>query len=214
MPSEWDQVPATVRGLHQPEELTRLLRLRVQEAWHAMQEARGEVTRPEDTFDMQRRLTGTVELFKGYARAFSEATKTVGQLQEEELVTAVGEQDGLPIQALIIPDPDGDITVRPAFDTGYEIDLDQVLAILVGEYGAQLPELPDDAANAVTSILAQALETLLTLGKFELQVSKVKAYAATLARGGSDIASSVVTSAIRKTPPKYKGVTVTRKEPK
>jgi hypothetical protein len=204
-------VPALVDGLHQPTELKRLLKERVQQAYMELSRLRGPVHVPEDTWDMLRRIGGAHDLFKGYQAAFAEAVKLLKQLMEEELVDAVGEQDGIPNQGMTVPDSEGDIRLSRDEPRVYEIDLDQLLAVLVGQIDGTLagdiwpPELLGD-------VVRQAVGTLLSWGKFEPQVSKVKSYAATLARNGDDQASSIVTGAISEKNP-YKGVKFERAKP-
>lgn len=218
MNDQWSQVPALVDGLREPTELKRALRERVQLAYSTLARERGEVHVPEDTFDMQRRLGGAHDLFKGYQAAFAEVVKLLKQLMEEELVEAVGEQDGIPNQGMTVPDIEGDIRLSRDEPRVYAVDMDQLVGVLTEVISdkvlredltaTQQPSLTGAAEFAV----AQAVATLLSWGKFEPQVSKVRAYAATLARNGDDRASSIVTGAITERSP-YRGVKFERRKP-
>jgi hypothetical protein len=214
----WSQVPALVDGLNQPTELKRLLKERVQQAYMDLSRLRGPVHVPEDTWDMHRRLGGAHDLFKGYQAAFAEVVKLLKQIMEEELVEAVGEQDGIPNQGMTIPDPEGDIRLSRDEPTTYEIDLDQLLAVLAEKVSDQVLREELTAAQqpsltwAAEFAVGQAVATLLSWGKFEPQVSKVRAYAATLARNGDDQAASIVSGAITQSNP-YRGVKFERKQP-
>lgn len=214
MNDQWSQVPALVDGLREPTELKRALRERVQLAYSTLARERGEVHVPEDTFDMQRRLGGAHDLFKGYQAAFAEVVKLLKQLMEEELVEAVGEQDGIPNQGLTVPDTEGDIRLSRDEPKVYEIDLDQLVGVLVGvlELETAKTGLAFAAVEGVERTVHCTVKTLLSWGKFEPQVSKVKAYAATLARNGDDRASSIVTGAITEKSP-YRGVKFERRKP-
>jgi hypothetical protein len=63
---------------------------------------------------------------------------------------------------------------------------------------------------AVAEAIVDALSNVGQLGKFEPQVSKVRAYAKDLARNGEDRAASIVAAAIT-TKTTYNGVKVERK---
>lgn len=212
MSTEWSQVPALVEGLREPVTLKRELLQRIQEAYAELSRERGAVHVPEDTFALQRLLGIERDRFTQYAAVFGAVVKLLKQLMEEELVEAVGEQDGIPNQGLTVPDGEGDIRLSLDNPRVYSIDLDQIRAVIIDQacyYGsdsANRLDLIESGANA-------AMDALLALGKFELQVSKVKAYAATLARSGRDKESSIVTGAITETHP-YKGIKFERKDPK
>lgn len=209
MSDSWTQVPALVDGLHQPTEFKRLIRERVQQAYAELYRLRGPVHVPEDTWDMVRRIGGAHDLFKDYQAAFGDAVKLLKQLMEEELIGAVGEQDGIPNQGMTVPDGEGDIHLSRDEPRTYEIDVDQLVGVLAGQIDDTLAGdcWPLDLVN---TIVGQTVSTMLTWGKFEPQVSKVRAYAATLARNGDDQASSVVSGAITEKNP-YKGVKFERK---
>src|SRR5687768_14344773 len=63
-----------------------------------LREARGDVVAPEDVYEAVRWAQGIAESFHEYGRAFAGAAVLVGQYAEEELVDAVGEQDGIPVK--------------------------------------------------------------------------------------------------------------------
>jgi len=208
----WSQVPALVDGLNQPTELKRLLKERVQQAYMDLSRLRGPVHVPEDTWDMHRRLGGAHDLFKGYQAAFAEVVKLLKQIMEEELVEAVGEQDGIPNQGMTIPDPEGDIRLSRDEPITYAIDLDQLLAVLTDQVLKHIDDKMLSGYEACDTAIQVTAETLLSWGKFEPQVSKVRAYAATLARNGDDQAASIVSGAITQSNP-YRGVKFERKQP-
>lgn len=201
--TEWSQVPALVGDLAPPEVLGRELKQRIQTAYAALYKARGEVQVPEDTYDMLRRLAAEWDRFKGYGRAFSDAVKLLAQLMEEELTEAVGEQEGIPNQGLTVPDAAGDFRISLDTPRVYEIDMDQVWAVIQNslEDRAKIAGI----AFPIPWAVHQVVNLLPQLGKFEPQVSKLKAYAATLARDGDDKAASVVSGAITSKTP-FKGV--------
>lgn len=224
--SELEPLPSVIGGMIEPQHLKRKILAAVQEGYAALAEARGEVTVAEDTFDVQRRLTDARERLKGYADAFNDGAKMVSTLQEEELVDAVGEQDGIPMSGLTVPDPQGDIRITVNNENSYDVDTDQLLAAvaaraLIGPSGRPVADSlravvegderdPDDLEDILHSLLLGALRQLLRAGKFTPQVTKVKAYAAELSRSGRDDLAAIVSGALTKTTT-YKGVTVNRK---
>lgn len=224
MGTEVDRVLSAdlVDGLPDPRDLKRVVKERVQAAYAQLHADRGDVLRPEDTYDLHRRLQATREQMDGYARGFQEVSKVIGQLQQEELVEAVGEQDGVPLSGLTIPTAGGDIVVTPAFKRVNDIDADRVQqAIVDGITEAWMEPIEHAAVHSTETLeenlremLAQALTALLGTGKYEPQVSKLKATAQEWARAGRDDMAGTLMAAheVRK---KYQDrVDVTRKEPR
>lgn len=214
MTNELQPFAEGVRGLPDPTDLRKALRAAVDRAYLASITARGEVTRPEDTFDVQRSLAAVRDLFADYARVFSDMRKLIGQLQEEQLIEAVGEQAGVPNQPLTVPDPEGDVRLGIDLARVHSIDPEQLIAV-VSTLMAELCTLeiaPHALRDAVRNAVADGIRAFLNLGKYEAQVTKVKAYAAELAREGHDDLASVVSGTIR-TFTTYKGIKFERKEP-
>lgn len=215
--------PASTQNLPSPAELRRLITANLEAGYQHLRAAQGEVHTPEDTFRLQRALAATRERFQDWAAAFRDGAKRVAQMQEEQLIEAVGERvsvasqvgidgepehrpTGVPNQGLTVPDPAGDFRLSVDFSTARDFDLDQIIAVVVNDtledwtYGRE----PDPAGR-----VEQAIRTLLELGKFEPQVTKVSAYAKQVARRGDDSLASVVSGAVtsRKV---YQGVSVKR----
>ena len=211
MSNPWDKVPALTSNLPDPIQLQRALKDRIQAAYATLYEQRGRVDTPEDTYEMQRKLATTDEQFKGYMTAFREARKVIAQLQQEELVEARGEQDGIPLDGLTVPDRDGDIRLSLDAPAVYDIDLEQLLAVLLTNIMDRAPVADD--VELIPYAVGETAAALLSWGKFEPQVSKVKAFAATLARNGRDKDASVVSGAITQRNP-YKGVKFERTKPR
>lgn len=211
-----------VDGLPDPQALKRTVKERIQEAYAALHKARGEVLRPEDTYDLHRRLQATREQMDAYARGFAEVSKLIGQLQQEELVEAVGEQDGVPLSGLTIPTAGGDIVVTPSFKRVNDIDPDQVqTAIVDGVTDAWMEPIEHAAVHStekleegLRELLAQALTALIGTGKWEPQVSKLKATAQEWARAGHDAMAGRLMAAHQVRQKYQDKVDVTRKEPK
>lgn len=232
---------ATLRPLHHltanlpdPEALRWSLRSQLEDAYQAAVELRGQAHTPEDTYDIQRALAAATDHLKAYGSVFYQLRQYVGQLVEEQMIDAVGEQTrmasavgidgepeysgtGTPNQGLRIPDGAGDVVLSLDNTTSYTFDLDQILAVLVGIAVADLGALiwPDrlvepDMYGKLAELIEGTLRDLLDLGKFDAQVSKVKARAAKLARAGDDQAASVLNGTIRKKTI-YKGIKYERK---
>lgn len=231
--SDKDLVPVLLADLPEPSSLRRVLLDQVESAYAALRAARGPVTVPEDTFDAQRRLVQARELFAGYSDAFRKARTRIAQILEEELVEAVGEQDGRPNQGLTVPDASGDIRVSLDMARVHDIDTDALVSWVAASYTQRLTELisaslgslgpaypPADGGEWATSSYAGdvytevqgALFALLGLGSFTPQVSKVRALAETLARNGHDSDAAVVRGTIV-TRSTYQGLKVERKSP-
>lgn len=211
-PGAWDQVPALIpRDMPSPVEFKRELVDRINTAYYGLLAERGEVHTPEDTFAMQRRLGAERDRFSGYQDAFKAGAALLKELQEEELVLAVGEQDGIPNGGLTIPDAEGDIRISLDAPKSYSIDIDQLVAVLVGVLQDNAPE-DHDTEYAIQYAVTETVRALRGWGKVEPQVSKVRAWAATLARAGRDKDASVVSGAISESTP-YKGVRFERKKP-
>lgn len=208
MTNELQPFAEGVRGLPDPTDLRKALRAAVDRAYLASVTARGEVTRPEDTFDVQRSLAAVRELFTDYARVFSDMRKLIGQLQEEQLIDAVGEQAGVPNQPITVPDPEGDVRLGLQLDKVYSFDTEQLITVVATQIGGQA----ESTAARDAGLAMSAIRTFLSLGKFEPQVTKVKGYAAELARDGHDDLASVVSGTIRDFTT-YKGIKFERKEP-
>jgi len=211
-----------VDGLPDPLVLQRVVKERIQAAYAELHQARGEVLKPEDTYDLHRRLQATVEQMEGYARGFTAVVKLIRELQQEELVEAVGEQDGVPLSGLTIPTAGGDIVVTPSFKRVNDIDPDAVTtAIVNGVTDAWMEPIEHAAVHSTETLeenlremLAQALAALVGTGKWEPQVSKLKATAAQWARAGRDDMAGRLMAA-HEVRQKYQDrVEVTRKEPK
>lgn len=187
----------------------------------AERERRGEVRLAEDTWPMHRALARVAETCGEYSRAFTSAAKEARQVVEEELIDIVGESDGMPSQGMTVPDADGDVAITLDTTNVHSYDRDalysavafEVMESMRSEVDAFLdPHLDgDEAENSMASLLILAMQRLTELGKFEPQVSKVRAFVLELARQpGADGVVSTVTSSHRLRHI-YKGVKVDRK---
>jgi hypothetical protein len=191
--------------------------------------AGGGVVAREDVFELQRWLQSTRELLAEYQRVLGGVGKHIGGIVEEVLVDAVGEQDGVPMDGMTVPDRDGDIKITRDMARTHHIDADLVFPVLAAEVGTihapavlnatdTTPGMPateqlSNVATALAEAILDALGRLGEVGKFEPQVSKVKTYAKTVARNGDDRAASILSESIRTTA-SYRGVTVKRETPK
>lgn len=200
--------------------------------------ARGEVVAPEDVYEAVRWAQGIADSFHEYGRAFAGAAALVGQYAEEELVDAVGEQDGIPTRSLTVPDVDGsDIKLTKQTSNTHHINQDAVLRALAvsfvqehdvtGELSVILSDLYDRvewtdkgteeatyerAEEKAVEFVLRAFGELLALGSFSLQVTKVAAFSKALARRDTLLASTI-TGAMGKTT-EYTGVKMSRTFPK
>jgi hypothetical protein len=211
--ADFSDVPMLVQGMPEPPALQRRIKDAIEQGWDGLRRERGEVTRPEDTYRMQRALAHTRDLCAGYAAAFAAGSKLAHQLQEEDLVDAVGEQGGIPNQGMTIPDAEGDVQLALEYANQWKVDVDQLLTVLGNEM-AQAAEAatgvaPGDLARMITQTV---YETVRSWGTLTPQVTKVRKYADSLARQGNDHSASIVNSALTSTR-EYKGVGYKRKDP-
>jgi hypothetical protein len=197
---------------------------------------RGEVTRPEDIWPMQRSLAKVVEVCGEYSRAFADAAKEARQIAEEELVEAVGEQDGVPNEGMTVPDPEGDVKVSLDTRNDYEIDQDALHAAVafqvmeeinpvqeilnaahiwdLGWEYAEISKLGHELEQILADLLTLAMQRLGELGSFKPGVMKARQFVKELGRmpGADGVASSVASSIRKQT--LYKGVKVERVQEK
>jgi hypothetical protein len=199
-----------------------------------VREERGPVAAPEDTFALVRSLQSFWEVMAEYSRVISGVVKVAKQEQEEELKTAVGDQDGVPNGSLTVPDTDGTaIKLTLSAPNVHTIDVEPLRAALAWEILATTDVTEQVMETAMAAVMelddrAKALEDLEStmmraitlalarqeeLGKFEPQVSKVRALAKTLASAGFDNVAATVTRSIT-TKKDYKGITPSRETPK
>lgn len=205
MSDELTPLPSLPPGMPSPRALTEALTEQLGQHITAARKARGEVHAAEDTFPLVRSMVASHELLADYARSFTTAAKIVTQELESELLDAAGEQDGIPAGGVTVADIEGDIRLTPHFDTEYDIELSTLIAVVISDAIDQVGPANSEAAAS------DAVETLLSLGSFTPQVSKVKAYAKQLARREQDKAASVVSGTVRKKQT-YRGVKAKRKE--
>lgn len=212
-----------IDDLPDPRDLTRVVKERIEAATLHFREQRGTVTDATETYDLHRRLQATREKCADYKRGFGAAEKLIGELQREELETAVGEQNGVPLAALTVPTAGGDITITPQFTNDHKINPDELIAVIVRKIRAlhagamAVPDSISSDGLRVSALLAaagEAIEMLLACGKFEPQITKVKAAADQLARAGDDALAGELLATIKTTRVFQEKVKVDRKAPK
>lgn len=209
-------------GLPDPQELKRTIKERVQLAYAACSKARGKVLQQEDTYELQRQLQAVSEAFSSYAAGFAEIVKLVKQLQQEELVEAVGELEGIPLSGITVPTAGGDIVIQPSFKRENNIDADHVKRSIVKAVSeawdesirATAARWPEKITMDLQEVLEQALTAFVGVGKWEPQVSKLKATAALWARTpGWDARAGDLMRALKVKTTYQDKVDVTRKAP-
>lgn len=209
-------------NLPAPHDLVGMLRAQLENLVHDARAGRGVVAAPEDTYEMQRGLAKVIEGLEDYGRAFLKIAKEAKGYVEDELIEAVGENDGIPLSGLKVPDTDG-TTIAIELDkaNAYTFDtsaLQSAIAyvVLTTRRGEDSPRgAHSDGTDAwLASLLVDAMNLLMSLGKFEPQITKVRAFTDDLSRldGGATIASTITTTIRKK--PIFKGIKVERKFPK
>jgi hypothetical protein len=221
-----DLIPfAEPARLPAPADLKETLRRELSEHVARERDQRGHVHQPEDVFALVRKLAGAHDVLGEYANAFSNAASMARRELESELVTAVGEQDGIPTSGLDVPDRDGtDIRFTLAKGNTHDIELRTVIAAVVAATVARMsggePVQADDEDDAAyderywrwfAHVIERAIDWVLSLGTYTMQVTKVRAFAATLAGDGEDAMAAVVNGAVNTTS-SYRGVKMERKQ--
>lgn len=217
--------PAVLEALPNAEAVKRQLLNAFDTEYDLMVKARGDVTRKEDVYATTRKVASWVDQAKDLKAVFEAGRKHGLAILEDELVAAVGEQDGIPNEdSLTVPDVAGDIVVKANTTNVYHIDTDALVSATIAVHlgGGEVQELvdivngdhetiaPDQFEDTLAEIISGVASSLLECGKFEPQVTKVRAYAEAIARGGHDSLAAVVSDAVRKTR-KIDGVTMKRK---
>lgn len=189
---------------------------------------RGDICQPEDVSPLVRALAGARDAFSEYANAFSSAAALAKRELDEELVQAVGEQDDIPNGPLLVPDTDGtDIRLVPDYGNNHHIDVDQVISTaimnLITISRDTEPEWDEDLDDAqayrdryelwMAGLMRLAVDHILSMGSYSMQVSKVRAFGVALAGTEADDDAAVIRGAIRTTR-NYRGVKVERKQRK
>lgn len=231
--AELEPLPAIFGTLPLPHLLKKAVLDAIDGGYNDLVRARGEVTRPEDTYEVQRRLAGAEETLKEFEQAFGAGRKVINSYQKDEFELALGGREVTPRESMNVPDAEGDLRVAADTSNTYEIDVEALISsccasvIGTGAPGTSLDAWVTDIVNGDTDpfidpetlpdVLAEALSigmrALIACGKFEPQVTKVRAYADSLARAGDDHLAATVNSAIKQTV-KLKGVKVERKAAK
>ena len=224
---------AAIKNLPTPADFAKILRDWLDQEIDRVRKERGEVTAAEDTFAMVRALQRTREAFADYSRAFASVGNVAAQEIENELLDAVGEQEGIPLSSLNVPDTDGTvIKLSRNMPNSHSIDVDPLYSALAMRM-LHTTDIQQDALEAATAMLLtedQATATanlnevlvrmlglamleLTKLGNFSAQVSKVRALSKELAVLGMDDLAAVVSKSVRTTK-EYKGVSISREQPK
>lgn len=104
-----------------------------------MRAARGTVVSQEDTYELVRRLAKAQEVFGQWAGAFTAAGKACTQHIEDELLTAVGEQDGIPTGRMIVPTGGAhEYVVTPEYRAGSDTwDVHSIIGVVADVAAAE-----------------------------------------------------------------------------
>lgn len=232
MTGELVTLPPSISGLPDPKDFARALREWMEAQIIRVREERGEVLQPEDTFPMVRSLEKARDVLGAYRNALAGVEKICKAEIQEELTYAVGENDGVPLSSLTVPDTDGtsiklsldapnvhaiDVealkdAVAVAVSTGAAVDGVRNLAIA----DVLMPGNPESEENLqayLVEIVGMALNQMLALGSFTPQITKVNAMRKTMSAAGDDVLAGMMGAAVRTTQ-EFKGISIKREEPK
>lgn len=218
-----------VAALPQPADLAAMIITHIENDVAALRagiEHSGGIVSPADVFEIHRHVQQAAELVAEYLRKLKDVSTHLKGIQEEALADATGADDqGNPLSSLIVPDADGDIKITRRSKNTHTITPEQVLPAFASMFADQhvdqimdamdgtIPNSAEERARvgvAVAEAILDALGSIKELGKFDPQVTKVRAYADHLARNGQDGAAGIVRAAITTTR-EYDGITVERK---
>jgi hypothetical protein len=179
---------------------------------------RGEVHAPEDTYALVRSLMAVREGAADYEFAFSTIRKEVDGFIQDDLELAVGEQDGVPNSGMKVPDVDGtDIAVGLDTRNEYGFDVHALTAAVTFHTLTTFGGVFVDGVtgeDVVAELLMAALNQVVSLGRFQPQVTKVRAFADDVARmPEGDAIAATVRGAVSKTT-QFRGIKVERKQGK
>lgn len=218
------------RTLPASRDLARVLQEGLDHMLAELYEARGgmEVEKPEDAYPALRRLGATSETARDYGRTFTAFARKVEDAAGENLSLMFGEQDGIPNNGVKVPDLDGTLLdVKPDYLNEYAFDVDALIsgaitslmrdetfrelagAMFYAEFAGEV----ENAETALAEVMSRTVKAVLTLGKFQPQVTKVRALARELSQAGEDGVASTLTDATTKTV-KHKGTKIVREQPK
>lgn len=227
MSDELVPLPPQIQGMPSPRDVGTMLIANLAVRVHHARTARGDVHQPEDVYPLVRSLAGAKEMLEDYARAFTTAAAEAKYNLDDELVAAVGEQAGIPTSGLTVPDVDGtDIHLTLATPNSHDIGMDAVLNVVVADVLARARDsepdnLPGEDFYAyrdryetwMAGVMRMAIDQVIELGSYSMQVSKVRAYETALAGDAADDLAGVVRGSITKTS-HYRGIKLERKERK
>jgi hypothetical protein len=215
------------RAMPEPRSILAVLKDQLNAAVLTERQRRGPVSDVADTYEMHRSLAAVEETCGEYSRAFQAVQREARSVAEEELGEVFGEQDGIPNDGTTVPCPDGtEVRVTRQFANVWTADENAVMAAVayqvletfteevegLTECEAQ-PET-DAARNTLANLLIIAMQRYSETGKYEPQVTKVKALVKEMAGvpAGDRVAATVAAS-LKKTQ-QYKGVKIERVQPK
>lgn len=103
-----------------------------------MRAARGAVVSQEDTYELVRRLAHAQSVLSQWAGAFTAASKACTGHIEDELITAVGEQDGIPVGRMVVPTGGQEYVVSPAYRAGTDSwDVHSIIGVVADVAAAE-----------------------------------------------------------------------------
>lgn len=179
-----------------------------------MRSERGSVHQPEDTYPLVRALTRADDVLSDMESAISSVRTRIRGALEEELVEAVGEQDGIPAGSVSVPVDGTVVKIGAKYENRYDIDTGQVVgavvAALADEWGDQATADPAQFALAAVEQVIDPDSGIL--GKVSAKPTKVRALVAALAARELDPLAAVARSAIGQPVRTYKGVDVQRSQ--
>jgi hypothetical protein len=182
---------------------------------------RGTVVAAEDTYDLVRRTVAAGEVLRQWRDAFEAAAREADAIAEEEAVTAMGENDGIPLGSLFVPDGVGQrIAVRADYTSGLDTwDLDSLKGWLAEDTVAELglgeeSDRPVLTVQEAVSVVRDALDRLTGLGRFTPSITLIKALRTRLAERGRDVDAAVLGQLRSTSDRRYKGVRITREDSK
>ena len=212
--------PAVQAGnLPAPHDLVGILRENLEAVVLEERNLRGDVHTPEDTYPVIRRVGAVAETLIDYGRAFVKVGKEASGYVQDELELAVGQQDGIPLSGMRVPDVDGtDLKIELDTRNEYNIDIEIVKSAVMALVLATNPAVNlldgEEGQQVLAELLADAMTTLISCGQFKPQVTKVRAMATEIARTDPKVASTITSMLATAKRTDFRGVKITREQPK
>lgn len=145
--AELEPLPAIFDKMPTARDLKKQVLEAIDGGYNLLVRERGDVTRPEDTYEVQRRLAGAEETLKEFEQAFNAGRKVINSYQKDEFELALGGREVTPRESMSVPDAEGDLRVAADTSNTYEIDVEALMSIAIASTMGPLTSWVEDIVN-------------------------------------------------------------------